>query len=138
MINTSSKNHKSEKCKEHKFEIRVFGKVKKNVCTVCGFKQDIPKEKKGKPKVDPETKIESKKMSILKALKELAPSKNFTAKEIIDKIREKYPDFEFKDISISLHLTALDVNNEKAKTSNPSLAKNAFLIKVEKGVYKRV
>lgn len=85
----TSKNHKPEKCKEHRFELRIFGKVKKNVCVVCGFKQDIPKEKKGKSKETPVPE-KSDKMSILKALKELAPSKNFTAPDMIKAGKEFY------------------------------------------------
>lgn len=141
----SNQSKKVETCKkcEHSLETLVFKDGKKKVCPDCGWSPD----KKGKSsKADPVTEIQKveekkeskpKKMSILKALKELAPSKNFTASDMIKSIKTKYPDFKFKDVSISLHLNALDIGNEKAKLSNPSLAKNAFLIKVEKGIYKR-
>ncbi len=127
-------------CTDHEFEIRVFKDGKKNVCRLCGLTQDIQAKNKEKKdiKTEKKTEIKTEKMTLLKAIQAIAPDKaTFTAKDIIEKIRAKYPDLQFQDISVSLHLHALDAGNEKAATSNPSLAKHAFLKKIEKGVYKR-
>jgi len=117
----ASKNHKPEKCKEHKFELRIFGKVKKNVCTICGLKQDIPKEKKGKS-----SKVETpKKKSILSVILQYLDDKtdSFTSDDVLKWIKKNHPDMTYNDKSIGLHLRALCIGAK----SNPSINKFASL-----------